>query len=260
MGWFGKLKVGLALGGGAARGLAHIGVLEALHEAGVKVACVAGTSAGSIVGALYAGGHKPKALRELALKTRWRDLTEVIIPKDGLLGTERLERLLDELLGGRSFAQLDVPFAAVATDLSTGAGVVLDSGCVARAVRASCAVPGIFPPVRHEGLILADGGLRNNVPVAVARELGANYVIAVELHSGVPVSQPKNIFEVLIQTVAIIQWAGTEPQVRQADLVIQPDLQDHGLFSLDKPKEVMDIGYRAAMQALTRLPRRARRR
>lgn len=175
--------VGLVLGGGAARGWAHIGVIRALEEAGVRPAYVAGCSMGALVGAAYAAG----ALDRLEAFARGLTTRKVVgymdpvLPMRGLLGGEVIDTLFDDLLGDRELTDLAVPFCAVASDLATGKEVRLCGGPLAMAVRASCALPGVFTPVVHDGRYLVDGGLVNPVPVDVARDMGAKTVIAVDL-------------------------------------------------------------------------------
>lgn len=178
------LKIGLALGGGAARGCAHIGVLRALEEKSIPVGCIAGTSIGAMVGAVYASGGM-NHLEELLLKMDLLQLLsyfDVVFPHSGLVDGRKVTELLRGILGDRSFDDLSVPFAAVATDLRDGSEVVLSSGDVIDAVRASIAVPGVFTPFVTDDALLVDGGLVDPVPVNVVRSLGAEFVIAVDLN------------------------------------------------------------------------------
>jgi NTE family protein len=178
------LKIGLALGGGAARGCAHIGVLRALEEKSIPVGCIAGTSIGAMVGAVYASGGMDH-LEELLLKMDLLQLLsyfDVVFPHSGLVDGRKVTELLRGILGDRSFDDLSVPFAAVATDLRDGSEVVLSSGDVIDAVRASIAVPGVFTPFVTDDALLVDGGLVDPVPVNVVRSLGAEFVIAVDLN------------------------------------------------------------------------------
>lgn len=178
------LKIGLALGGGAARGCAHIGVLRALEENSIPVGCIAGTSIGAMVGAVYASGGMDH-LEELLLKMDLLQLLsyfDVVFPHSGLVDGRKVTELLRGILGDRSFDDLSVPFAAVATDLRDGSEVVLSSGDVIDAVRASIAVPGVFTPFVTDDALLVDGGLVDPVPVNVVRSLGAEFTIAVDLN------------------------------------------------------------------------------
>ena len=189
MGRFWKHKrVGLALGSGGARGWAHLGVIQALREKGFQVECVAGTSMGAIVGAFLAADREP-VLRDLAGNLDWKRLRqffwEVSLSRSGLSDGRRLLEETGKLLGLREFRELDLPFRAVATDLETGGEVVLSSGNLLQALRASISIPGLFSPVRVGKHLLVDGGLVNPVPVSVARDMGARTVVAVDVCQGV---------------------------------------------------------------------------
>ena len=178
-------KLGYALGGGAARGLFHIGVLSVLEEYGVVPDIIAGTSMGSIIGALYASGLKTSDLKQIACSIDWRQvmrLTDIVaLPKSGLIPGRRIVALLKSILGETGFSQLKYTYAAVAADLYTGKQVVFTKGSLIEAIRASISIPGIFTPVYHEGRYLVDGGLVNVVPVSVCRDLGADFVIGVNV-------------------------------------------------------------------------------
>ena len=178
------MKVGYALGGGAARGLSHIGVLKILHERGISPDIIAGTSIGALVGALYAGGLDPNEIEQLVLGLDWKKLVylmDMTLPLNGLLQGKRVVSLLKSILGDTTFSQLRVDFACVATDIVSGEQVVLRDGSLIEAVRASISIPGIFTPVAIGGRYLVDGGLVNTVPVSICREMGAKYVIGVNV-------------------------------------------------------------------------------
>ena len=183
----GKPKMGLALGSGAARGMAHIGVLRALDDAGVKPDIVVGASIGSLVGGVYAAG-KIDELTDIALGLNWRRAAnyfmEVSFPRSGLIAGNKVTEFLAEIVGKREIADLPVTCRAVATEIMSGREVVIEDGDLVAAIRASIAVPGIFTPARRNGNLLVDGGLVNPVPVSVCRALGAERVIAVDLNHG----------------------------------------------------------------------------
>ena len=177
-------RIGLALGSGSARGLAHIGVLRALAERGLQVGCLAGTSMGALVGALAASG-KVDDLEKAFRSMDWRGivaLLDPVFPRSGLIDGRKVERFLQDLLPSQYFDDLPTPFQAVCTDILSGTEVVLSQGRLVEAIHASFAVPGIFTPLRHEGHILVDGGLVNPVPVSTVRHMGASFVIAVDLN------------------------------------------------------------------------------
>ncbi len=182
-----KKKIGLALGSGSARGLAHIGVVQALAEADVRVDCVAGTSMGALVGAFYAAGAVD-SLRETFLRFDWKQMVyffDVVFPKSGLIDGKRISDLIRAHVKAMNIEDLPVPFRAVATDLTSGREVVMKDGDIIDAVRASISVPGIFTPLRKGDMVLVDGGLVNPVPVDAVREMGADLVIAVNLNKDV---------------------------------------------------------------------------
>ncbi|MHB8758404.1 MAG: patatin-like phospholipase family protein [Bacillota bacterium] len=247
----GRRKVGLALGGGAARGLAHLGVLSVLEERGIPVDYVAGTSAGSVVGALYTAGLSLRDIRLASEKVRWHHLLRLTVPREGIVAARGLEEYLDRLIGGRTFDQLAIPFAAVCVDVISGEVVAVREGNVARAVRASCAIPGIFSPVKRDGRLLVDGGLLNNLPSDVVREMGADVVIAVDVNGDPPSARvPAGIVQILMRSIEIMQRAGHESQKVVADLLIRPRLDSWSLFDLDHQEDYVRCGRAAAEEAL----------
>lgn len=242
-------RVGLALGGGAVRGFAHVGVLRVLEREGIEVDCVAGTSIGSVVGLACAVGLTSQQIHELALRFRWRDIGRPVWPRQGFFTFARLEAFLIDVLGDLTFGDLEKPFAAVATDLATGEQVILRQGRVAPAVRASCSVPGLVVPVPLEGRILVDGGIVNSLPISVVRGLGADVVIAVGLHSP-SAGYPSGPFRIGIAAIEyLIVHAGDDP----ADADIHMPIPARGLRSLaftSHRDRLVSMGERVAEQAL----------
>jgi NTE family protein len=176
--------IGLALGSGSARGLAHIGVIHALEEADITISCVSGTSFGALVGSVYAS-NKLESLEKVYRDFDWKKIAyffDVVFPKSGLIDGNKVEEFVREYINAKNIEDLSLPFRAVASDINTGEEITLDKGDVIEAVRASISVPGIFTPVRKNGRILVDGGLVNPVPVSTARAMGADFVIAVDLN------------------------------------------------------------------------------
>jgi NTE family protein len=241
--------VGLALSGGAARGLAHVGVLQVLEREQVPVDCIAGTSVGSVVGAAYAAGIQGDPLLEMALQVRWRKIARPVWPRLGFFSFAKLESYLIERVGDLTFADLTLPYAAVATDLETGQPAILREGRIAPAVRASCSVPGAVTPVEWNGRLLADGGVVNNLPISVVRELGADIVIAVNLIHP-PTRRPKGLVEILGLTLErLIARAGDDPST--ADVQIPIPLRGLGsLLRLSLGRQMVAMGQQAAEQAL----------
>ncbi len=245
----GDRRVGLALGGGLARGLAHIGVLKVLKEAGVGLSYIAGTSMGSVVGALYACGLDLKMISLLAERISRRNWMDLTFPRKGLIAGERLEELVHLLTAGRSFSDLSVPLAVVAVDLISGEKVVIDEGPVARAVRASCAIPGVFSPVKIGEKVLVDGGVLQRVPASVVREMGAELVIAVDVGVNAGDYKLDHIFDVLSRSIEIMSRKIRQSQKGDADLLVLPAVDDIGSFDFQRVEEAICRG-EAAMREL----------
>lgn len=222
------IRIGLALGGGAARGFAHIGVIKALESQGIVADIVAGTSAGSLVGALYAGGYNGFALNKLALEMDEAAISDWSVPffstATGVLKGEGLQNYVNKALHNLPIEQLKKPFGAVATDLNSGQPILFRRGNTGLAVRASSAVPGIFQAVRIGGHSYVDGGLVSPVPVRFAREMGADFIIAVNISSRPEAQAAGSSVEVLLQTFSIMGQSISQVELKQADVVIQPRL------------------------------------
>lgn len=222
------VRVGLALGGGAARGFAHIGVIKALEAQGIVPDIVVGTSAGSLVGALYAAGNDGFALQKMALEMDEAAISDWSVPlfakATGVLKGEALQAYVNKAVQNVPIEKLKIPFGAVATDLNNGQPILFRRGNTGTAVRASSAVPSLFQPVKIGDRSYVDGGLVSPVPVRFAREMGADFVIAVNISSQ-PDAQPSNSsLEVLLQTFAIMGQSINFYELREADVVIQPRL------------------------------------
>lgn len=239
-------ELGLALGGGVARGIAHIGVLEVLEMEGIRPSYLAGTSSGSIVAALYASGMPIDKLKNIAETVSWTRLVRPVVPRLGLVDHRQLYHYLVEVLEGKTFEQLQLPLAVVATNLVSGDRMVLSSGDVAYAVTASCSIPGIFTPVPWGKSLLVDGGVADNVPARVARQMGADVVMAVSLNSGLaPSPKPANIFQVLLRSIEIMQAEKTEREWQDADLTVFPQVQHLSPIDLERAGDFMRAGRRA---------------
>jgi len=223
-----KIKIGLALGGGAARGFAHIGVIKALEAQGIYPDIVVGTSAGSLVGALYAAGNNGFALHKLALDMDEAVISDWSIPiftkSTGVLKGEALQSYVNHAVNNLPLEKMKIPFGVVATDLHTGLPVLFQRGNTGVAVRASSAVPGLFQPVQIGDHTYVDGGLVSPVPVSFAREMGADFVIAVNISAQTDVQTVNSTLEVLLQTFAIMGQSINRYELKSADIVIQPGL------------------------------------
>lgn len=243
------IRIGIALGGGAVRGAAHIGVLDVLDQAGLAPAVVTGTSAGALVGALYAAGRSAAEISALAGTLHWARLVRPGITRRALFETGRLGAFLHDALDGSDFADLRYPFAAVACELTTGQRVVMRDGPVATAVLASSAIPGVFPPVERDGMLLVDGGLADMVPAALARGLGADIVVAVDVSGPLPRRRPSTIVQILVAATTL-QAGVTERLARDADLVLTPDVDAYAFWELSRITEFRQAGAAAAEQSL----------
>jgi NTE family protein len=229
--------------------MAHVGVLLVLEREGIPVDCVAGTSAGSLVGAAYAAGIRGDRLLQMALSIHWRDIMRPVWPRNGLVSFAKIESYLQKAVGDVAFDDLELPYAAVAAELATGQQVVLTEGPVAPAVRASCSVPGIVTPVELDNRLLIDGGVVNNLPISVVRELGAEVVIAVGLAtpSGDQARGPLGIGMTAIDYLLI--HAADDP--KSADVYLPIPLQGFSsLVRTSKRHRFIALGRQAAEQAL----------
>ena len=240
--------IGLALSGGAARGLAHIAVLETLELEDIPIAAIAGTSAGSVIGALYAAGMPLREIQRVLTRTKWQDVLKLTIPKRGLISSEGIYRFMEQILPIRNFSSLRIPFAAVATDLKTAEKVVITSGSLARAVQASCSIPVIFTPTEINKKILVDGGVASQVPVrAVREELGAEQVVAVNVnYQARELDEYDNLIK--IATHLSVLWAtrNAREEEKLADVVIQVNVKGISLHDLSKARELLRRGRKAA--------------
>jgi len=216
------IKIGLALGGGAARGFAHIGVIKALEAQGIVPDIIVGTSAGAVVGALYASGLSGFALQKIALDMNENQFSDWILPDRGVFKGEALQEFINRAVGNRPLEKLPRNFAAVATNLKNGEVMVFRRGNTGMAVRASSAVPGVFQPVSINGQEYVDGGLVSPVPIRIAREMGASFVIAVDISSRPQDARTASTIDVLLQTFSIMGNSISKYETTEADVVIRP--------------------------------------
>ncbi len=265
-------KIGLALSSGAARGLAHVGVLRVLQKEGIPIDLIAGTSAGAVIGAGYAWSQDVAWITRGALDASWKRMAPLIdpsLPKTGLIKGKKIKDLLATYIGGDiKFSDLKLPFACVATDIDTGEEVVIDSGSVPEALRASISIPGIFSIVKREGRYLVDGGLTTPVPVDVVRRMGADFVIAVNVNPDVADRMGKmskqrvearkepNIFQVMMQSIYITTYSLARTSLVDADVVIEPDLAHIGAGDFNKARELITRGRQAAQNAIPEIKRK----
>lgn len=244
-----KVKLGLALGGGGVRGIGHIGALKALEELGLKFDYIAGTSAGSIVGALYASGLSSKEIEEITYSLKVRDIKKrnwFFMPSS----TENIESTMKQIFKkDLVFSELQIPFIAVAVNIKTGKEVRIESGSVAKACCASSAVPGVFKPVVYQDMHLVDGGLANNVPADVVREMGANVVIAIDVNPNRGKgTESLKLFSIMSSTVGVMMQQNVESKLKFADLVIIPALGEFSSSKLGDTNAMIERGYNAVME------------
>ena len=243
-------KIGLVLGGGGARGFAHVGVIKVLESHGISPDIIVGTSVGSAVGALYAAGYTGFQLQEISLPMQRGSISSWIMPNRGFMSGEPLEQFINRMVKQQPVEKLQRTFAAVATDLSTGEEVVFRSGDTGQAVRASCSVPGIFQPAEILGKSYLDGGLVKPVPASVARAMGADIVIAVNISNLPENNQTKSMLDVLMQTFDIMSGSINRYELLQADVVIRPVTKEIDQTNLDDKHWAILEGEKAAAAAL----------
>lgn len=244
-------SIGIALGGGFARGLAHIGVLKVFEEEGIPISFIAGTSVGSVIGAAYCSGMTAKELEEVAGLVRFKHFARWTISRLGVASNDRMAGFLRRVLKCRRFEELKIPLAVTATDFVSGDAVVFREGDLIDPVRASCAYPGMFLPVNINGRLLIDGLLAHAVPTVPLREMGAEKVVGVYLSAGwVNMNGPRHVFDVIGQCFSIAQQKMCGVWEAAADIVVTPDVRGFSYDGFDRAKELIasgEIVTRAAM-------------
>lgn len=252
-----RARVGLALSGGAARGIAHVGVLKVLLENNIPVDFVAGTSAGSIAAGALAAGMSIEEIEKLSRSLRWKDMGRMTLSRLGVQSNARMEEFLRKLLPITRIEELRIPFAAVATDLHSGEAVVMSGeGDLPFAIRASCTIPGWYVPVIDErGRQLVDGGLVANVPAAAARSLGADLVIAVDVNAeGAKfLGPPQSAIGVIFQSMMVVQRTVSALQLLDADIVVRPRVGHIRWDEMKRADELIRLGEEAARATLPRI-------
>ncbi|MCL4475313.1 MAG: patatin-like phospholipase family protein [Nitrospirae bacterium] len=243
-------KVALVLGAGSSRGFAHIGVLKVLESNKIPIHMIVGTSAGSFVGSLYAYGFNAFQLQKMSFSLEKGDIIDLTIPDNGFIKGEKLEEFINSTVKNTPLEKMRIPFYPVATDIQTGQEVVFGKGNTGTAVRASCSIPGIFRPVKSEGRMYVDGGVVSPVAVDVARRMGADVVIAVDIASAVSEVQPESTIDTMLQSVSIMYSKLSVIQLNKADVVIKPKVAYIGASDFSKRHEAVLEGEKAALEAL----------
>ncbi len=250
------VKVALVLGAGAARGFAHIGVIKVLEENHVPINMVFGTSAGSLVGSLFAYGYSPYQLQKMAISIKKSDLADFALPDGGFIKGQKLQDFVDRAVRYTPMQKLKIPFYAVSTDINTGKEVVFGKGDTGMAVRASCSIPGIFQPVDIGGQMYVDGGVTCPLPVEEARRYGADLVIAVDISSDMDTSRPDGIMGILFKTVDVMYAELEKEDASKADVLIRPRVGMIGSGDFSKRDLAIMEGEKAAWKAMPEIMRK----
>lgn len=244
----GRPKIGLALGSGAARGLAHIGVLKAFEELKIEVDMISGSSAGALIGGLYCTGISPNMIKNLAIQIDKRMWTDFTVPRKGIIKGDRIQEILKLITADRSIEDLDRELVIVATDLKTGEEVIFTEGPLHTAIRASISVPGVFEPVEYKDRVLVDGGVVDRVPISVLKNMGADIVIAVDVGFSKYQSKVIHMFEIVLQSIDIMAKQIMEPDLKLADLIIRLPLNHIESSNFELVEECALIGYESTME------------
>jgi NTE family protein len=248
-----KAKVALVLGAGASRGFAHIGVIKVLEANGVPVHMVVGTSAGSLVGSLYASGMDGFQIQKLAIGIQKGEIADICIPDNGFIKGELLEAFVNKQVKNLPMEKLNLPFYAVATNIQTGREMVFGRGNTGTAVRASCSIPGVFRPVVLGGMMYVDGGVVSPIAIDAAKRQGADIVIAVDISSDLDKAQPDGTVATILQSVNIMYSKISENQLPRADVVIRPKVGKIGSSDFDSRHEAIMEGEKAANEAMPKI-------
>ncbi len=244
-------RIGLALGGGFARGVAHAGVLRVLDEAGIRLHCITGVSAGAIAAGAYASGTRPTDIGRIASTMRFCDIARWTICRMGFMRTERMATFLRTVLQKYRFEEMQIPLGVIATDLQSGKSLEFrGEGDVLLPIRASCSYPGIFQPVQHDGRLLVDGGVSVEVPAQLARAMGATHVIAVHIPMQAECMAPGNMFEVVTRCFQIVHHHSQELWRKYSDVVIAPEVSQVNWNGFENGKQMIEAGEAAARAAL----------
>ncbi|MDK4679240.1 patatin-like phospholipase family protein [Kingella negevensis] len=250
-----RAVIAVALGGGASKGFAHIGVLKVLHENNIPVNIVTGTSAGSIVGSLYAAGMSPARLQQVAAQLNKADVVDLTLSTKGFIKGEKLQNWVNTQVSNRPIERLPIKFAAVATEFGTGKMTVFNRGNTGQAVRASASIPNVFQPVQIGGKQYVDGGLSAPVPVSAAKKMGANFVIAVDISARpAKLDESSGFFSYLDQSLNIMSTAALNNELAKANVVIKPQVQQLGAIGgFDQKEQAILLGEKAAQAALPQI-------
>lgn len=251
-----KIKFGLALGGGAALGFAHIGVIKALEENEISIDYISGTSSGAMIATLYAFGASLGDLEREAEALKKQKLIKAKITKSGIASNALIEKIIKKYAGGAEIEKADIPLSIIATNIENGEKVVIRRGNAVKAVLASSCLPGLFSPVEIDGQMMVDGGLTENVPLSPLKDQGAEMIIGVSLFKYRKYKKPKNIVDVLINSFDIINHAPSAQPIKEKNQIfIEPDLSDFYMDDFRKWKEMAEIGYKETLRIIPEIKR-----
>jgi NTE family protein len=246
-------KIGLALGSGGARGFAHLGVIKVLKEAGIPIHLIAGSSMGALVASFYGAGIDIDRLYKLSIAFKRKYFLDFTVPKMGFIAGKKVKEFVKVFTHGKNIEELSIPIGIVATDLLTGEKVVFKTGPVANAVRASIAIPGIFVPEKYNGRILVDGGVTDRVPVSVAKEMGADLVIAVDVSTVKQNAEITSIFDVIMQSIDIMQTEIINSRESTATIMIRPSVESYSSRAFTNTEEIIKIGEEEARKHIKQI-------
>ena len=249
-------KIGLALGAGGARGLAHVGGIQVLEEHNIPIDMVAGSSIGSLVGALFAMGHDGETLARFAQLCREKFFYDFTVSKMGIIQGNKIKELLYLLTQRKRFEELPIPLTIVATDLLSGEKVLFREGLIADAIRASISIPGIFVPVKMNDRLLVDGSVVDRVPVSVVKQMGADMIIAVDISTLKKNVQVNSIIDVMLQSIDIMQYEMVRFHELNADIVIRPNVSEYSWRSFEYVSELIQLGREATENQLAKIKKK----
>ncbi|MBN2424154.1 MAG: patatin-like phospholipase family protein [Calditrichaceae bacterium] len=246
-------KLGLALGGGAVLGAAHIGVLKAFEESDLTISYITGTSIGALIAAFCAFNKSSSEIEKIAKDINWPDISSISLSQFGLLSNEKLGKLIIENIGNVNIEDAAIPLSVIATDIANGQKVILKKGKLKEAVMASACIPGIFIPVEIDNKLLVDGGIVENVPTITLKNMGADYIVGVDLNAGNSHKKPDNIIEVLLNTFDFTIMTATKLQTAKANIIIKPGLSAFNMIDTDQVPDLIDAGYQEAVKVIRKM-------
>ncbi|MFB6466525.1 patatin-like phospholipase family protein [Cytobacillus sp. Hz8] len=246
-------KIGLALGSGGARGFAHLGVIKVLTDEGIPIDLIAGSSMGAMIGCFYAAGQNIDNLYKLSKVFKRKYYLDFTVPKMGFIAGKRIKGLIRMFTHGKTMEQLNIPVSVIATDLLSGEKVIFNTGSISDAVRASISIPGIFVPEKNNGRLLVDGGVIDRVPVSVVKEMGADIVIAVDVAHVKTNAEITSIFDVIMQSIDIMQMELVTNREIASDIMIRPRVEIYSSRAFTNIEEIIKMGEEETRKQITKI-------